>query len=53
MICSNPKMKVANVYENYKSIKTDGIGYSDPAYSDELAELYVGEDFGCIHFESK
>lgn len=53
MNCNNPKMLVANAYENYENVPSDGIGYSDPSYEEELAELYVGPEFGCIHFKIK
>ena len=49
MICS--RLKVADVYSDYKNIEIDGVGYSDSSYSKELAELYVGENFGCIKYE--
>ena len=52
-ICSNPKMKVADVYQSVDNLPKDGVGYSDVQHSDELAELYVGEDFGCIHHTPK
>ena len=51
MICS--RLKVADVYKDYNSIEIDGVGYSDPSFENELAELYVGKDFGCIKFEAK
>lgn len=53
MNCSNPKMTVANAYNDYKKVPIDGIGYSDEQWELETAELYVGPEFGCIHFEKK
>lgn len=51
MVCNNPKMQVADAYADYKSVPNDGVGYSDSSYEKDLAKLYVGENFGCIHFE--
>jgi hypothetical protein len=49
MVCS--QLKVADVFNDYKTLPKDGVGYSDASYSSELAELYVGENFGCIKYE--
>lgn len=48
--CNNPKMEVANIWDGFKHLKDDGIGYSDEQWSEELAQIYVGDNFGCIHF---
>ena len=47
------KLRVANTWESYKNLPKDGVGYSDKEWSEEFADLYVGEEFGCVKFEGK
>lgn len=44
------KLTVADMYSSYDYLLTDGIGYSDDNWTEELAQIFVGEDFGCIHY---
>lgn len=53
MVCTNPKMEVTDAYSDYKKVPKDGVGYSDPSWEHECAELYVGPEFGCIHFSKQ
>ena len=48
-ICT--KLVVADIWHGYEFLLIDGIGYSDEQYDNEFSILYVGENFGCIHFE--
>lgn len=43
------KLLVADTYSSYDNLQVDGIGYSDDAWTKELAQIFVGKDFGCIH----
>lgn len=44
------KLVVADTWQSYDNLLSDGVGCSDELYDDEISVLYVGEDFGCIHY---
>lgn len=50
--CSNIKMRVVDIWKDSDILPKAGIGYIDQYWIKETAHLYVGEDFGCVHYES-
>ena len=47
------KLQIADIWNGYNNLPNDGVGYSDEYYDKELSVLYVGDNFGCIHFTPK
>jgi len=47
------KLIIADLWEGYSTLQNDGIGYIDENYDKELSVLFVGDNFGCIHFSPK
>ena len=35
----------------FDKLKDDGVGYSDEYWENDTCAFYIGENFGCIHFE--
>ena len=48
-ICT--KLTIADIWQGFDRLKSDGIGYSDERWESESSVIWVGENFGCKYFE--
>jgi len=44
------RLTIADIWNGFDSLESDGVGYSDANYETECSVLYVGENFGCLHW---